>query len=108
METNLQYELKPSFITTEIPITRIFEVLDRSGDTGTLSKRLDDIDSKISKMRLRGTRRSAYHTFSTGGYELKDKTPPPLDWCKVRELRNEAVTAAESRFGGTVGAEGGT
>ena len=36
------------------------------------------------------------------------KRLPPLDWGKVRELRNEAVRAAQSRFGGTVEAEGGT
>ena len=100
-------------MSSKIPITKIFKVLDSSGDTGTLKQRLDDIDSKISEVPWYNIVQSACHTFSTSGfstsgYELKDKMPPPLDWRKVRELRNEAVTAAESRFGGTVEAEGGT
>ena len=107
METNLPYELKESFITTEIPITRIFKVFDRSDNTGTLKQRLDDIDSKINKKRWHEIGRSTRKTFAAKGYESNQRTPLPLDWFEVRKLRNEAVRAAESRFGGTVEAEGG-
>jgi hypothetical protein len=93
LETNLDYKPQPS-IVTKIPVKSILKVLDHSVDPGTLKESLYAIDTKIW---LHETARSGSHGYAARGYGPHDKSLLPLDWLKVRELRDQAVRAAETR-----------
>ena len=94
LETNLNYRPHPSVPTT-VPIARILKVLDHSVDPGTLKQSLNGIDTKIW---LHQTARSGSHGYAARGYVPHDKSLLPLDWFKVRNLRDQAVRAANTRI----------
>jgi hypothetical protein len=94
LETNLIYRPQPS-VPTKVPIARILKVLDHSVDPGTLKKSLNSIDTKI---RHHETARSGSHGHAARGSVPRDKLLLPLDWSEVRELRDQAVRAAEARI----------
>lgn len=94
-ETNLEYRPQPSVpVPTKVPIARILKVLDGSVSPGKLKDELRAIDTQIW---LRETARSGSHGYAARGYESHGKSLLPLDWFKVRELRDQAVRAAEFR-----------
>lgn len=93
METNLDYRPEPS-VPTNVPIKRILNILDNSVHAGTLKESLNGIDTKIWLLE---TARSGTHGSAARGYGSNDKSPLPLDWLEVRELRDRAVKAAEAR-----------
>jgi hypothetical protein len=93
METNLDYRPQRS-IPTKVSVTRILKILDNSLNTGTLKAALNGIDNKIW---LHETARSGSHGYAARGYGSNNESLLPLDWLRVRELRDQAVKAAEAR-----------
>lgn len=89
----MEYKPHPS-IPTKILIKSILKVLDHSVHSRTLKESLNGIDTKIW---LHETARSGSHGYAARGYVPHDKSLLPLDWLKVRELRDQAVRAAEAR-----------
>jgi hypothetical protein len=93
LETNLDYRPQPS-IPTKILVKSILKVLDHLVIPGMLKESLNAIDTKIW---LHETARSGSHGYAARGYVPHDKLLLPLNWSKVRELRDQAVRAAEAR-----------
>jgi len=102
-ETNLNYRPQPS-ISTKVPIKRILQVLDHSVNPGTLKESLNGIDTQIW---LHETARSGSHGYAARGYVPHDRSLLPLNWLKVRELRDQAVRSIGVRVDAIDQAEAG-